>query len=78
MYRKVGFFDIRRRESMKEQIEKIRTEALQAIQETTDAKQLEEVRVKYLGKKSELTNTAKGISSLPKSERPAIGGLVIN
>ena len=61
---------------MKEQIEQIRKNAISEVENATDARQLEEVRVKYAGKKSELTIAARGISTLPKSERPAMGGLI--
>ena len=61
---------------MKEQIEQIRKNGIAEVEEATDAKQLEEVRVKYCGKKSELTIAARGISSLPKKERPIMGGLI--
>ena len=61
---------------MKEQIEQIRKKGIAEVEEATDAKKLEEVRVKYCGKKSELTIAARGISSLPKKERPIMGGLI--
>ena len=40
---------------MQEQIAKIKENALEEIQKVQDAKSLNEVRVKYLGKKGELT-----------------------
>ena len=61
---------------MKEQIEKIRQEALAAIANAEDAKQLDEAKVKYLGKKGELTAVLRGMGALSAEERPIIGSLV--
>ena len=61
---------------MKEQIEKIRQEALTAIANAEDAKQLDEAKVKYLGKKGELTAVLRGMGALSAEERPIIGSLV--
>ena len=61
---------------MKEQIEKIRQEALAAIANAEDAKQLDEAKVKYLGKKGELTAVLRGMGALLAEERPVIGSLV--
>lgn len=61
---------------MKEQIEKIRQEALTAIANAEDAKQLDEAKVKYLGKKGELTAVLRGMGALSAEERPVIGSLV--
>ena len=61
---------------MKEQIEKIRQEALTAIANAEDAKQLDETKVKYLGKKGELTAVLRGMGALSAEERPIIGSLV--
>ncbi|MCD7838659.1 MAG: phenylalanine--tRNA ligase subunit alpha, partial [Clostridiales bacterium] len=58
---------------MKEQLAKIKEEALAAIQETSAAGNLDAVRVKYLGKKGELTAVLKQMGKLPAEERPAIG-----
>lgn len=61
---------------MKEQIEKIREEAILAIEKAEGAKGLDEVRVKYLGKKGELTAVLRGMGALTAEERPVIGSLV--
>ncbi len=61
---------------MKEQIEQIRKNAISEVEKATDLRQLEEIRVKYSGKKSELTVASREISTLPKSERPVMGGLI--
>ncbi|MBQ3090186.1 MAG: phenylalanine--tRNA ligase subunit alpha [Oscillospiraceae bacterium] len=60
---------------MKEQLAKIRVEALAAIQSTDTAASLDAVRVKYLGKKGELTAVLKQTGKLPPEERPVVGQL---
>ena len=61
---------------MKEQIEKIRQSALEEIKNANDEKVLNDARVKYLGKKGELTALLKMMGSLSKEERPVMGSLV--
>ena len=61
---------------MQEQIAMIKQNALNEIANAKDAKQLEEVRVKYLGKKGELTLILRGMGGLSQEERPIIGSLV--
>lgn len=61
---------------MKEQIEKIQTNAKAEISTTVDLTTLNEVRVKYLGKKGELTSVLRGMGALSTEERPVIGELV--
>ena len=61
---------------MKEQIEKIRQSALEEIKNANDEKVLNEARVKYLGKKGELTLILRGMGGLSSEERPVIGSLV--
>lgn len=60
---------------MKEQLAKIRDEALEAIRGTDAAAALDAVRVKYLGKKGELTVLLKQTGKLPPEERPVVGQL---
>ena len=60
---------------MKEQLEKIRLEAKSALERAEDSKTLEELRVRYLGKKGELTAILKQMGSLSAEERPVIGQL---
>ena len=57
--------------SMKENLEQIRSEALAAIH--ADGADLEALRVKYLGKKGELTAVLRGMGQLTPEERPVIG-----
>jgi len=60
---------------MKEQLAKIRAEALSAFEGVKDAAALDELRVKYLGKKGELTSLLKQMGRLSAEERPAMGQL---
>ena len=60
---------------MKEKLEQIRREALEALEQTKAAQDLEALRVKYLGKKGELTAVLKQMGGLSAEERPIIGQL---
>ena len=60
---------------MKEQLEKIRAEALSAMEESGSVEELEALRVRYLGKKGELTAVLKKMGSLTAEERPRMGQL---
>ena len=60
---------------MKEQLEQIRLEAKKALELCEDPKALEELRIRYLGKKGELTAILKQMGSLSAEERPVIGQL---
>jgi phenylalanyl-tRNA synthetase alpha chain len=59
---------------MLEQIEKIRVEATEAIVDASTSAALEELRVRYLGRKAELTQILRGIAQLPPEERGPVGG----
>ncbi|MDE6841101.1 MAG: phenylalanine--tRNA ligase subunit alpha [Oscillospiraceae bacterium] len=60
---------------MKEQLAKIRAEAISAFESVKDAAALDELRVRYLGKKGELTAVLKQMGRLSAEERPAMGQL---
>jgi phenylalanyl-tRNA synthetase alpha chain len=60
---------------MKEQLAKIKEEALAALQAAASAAALDELRVKYLGKKGELTAVLKMMGKLSPEERPIMGQL---
>ncbi len=59
---------------MLERIEEIRAEAGAAIDGAQTSGELEELRVRYLGRKAELTMILRGIAELPPEERGAVGG----
>jgi phenylalanyl-tRNA synthetase alpha chain len=59
---------------MLERIEKIRAEAVAAIGAATSSAELEELRVRHLGRKAELTTILRGIAELAPEERGKVGG----
>jgi phenylalanyl-tRNA synthetase alpha chain len=60
--------------SVVERIEELKLEALSALAEAGATKDLESVRVKYLGRSADLTEIKKSIRDLPQDERKAVGG----
>jgi len=58
---------------MLDQIEEIRSNALRQLEDISDVKELESWRVRYLGKKSELTKVLRSLATLPLEERKAAG-----
>ena len=60
---------------MKELMQNLRETAIRAISETADMETLEALRVKYLGKKGELTAILRQMGSLRAEERPVMGQL---
>ena len=61
---------------MREQLEKIREEALHQIEASEALEKLNEIRVAYLGKKGELTNLLKGMKNVAPEDRPKVGQMV--
>ena len=61
---------------MKEEIAKIKENSIKEMEDCKDLKTLNDVRVKYLGKKGELTLVLRGMGKLSPEERPVIGSLV--
>lgn len=60
---------------MKEQLQKIKESVEGLLSTSTDLESLENIRIKYLGKKGELTAVLKGMGKLTAEERPVIGAL---
>lgn len=58
---------------MKEKLKQIRTAALEQLDAVDSTEKLEQLRVKFLGKKGELTAVLRGMGALSPEERPAIG-----
>ena len=58
-----------------ESLEKLRKQALEEIQKASDEKALEAARIKFLGRKGELTKVLKSIAKLPPELKPVIGRL---
>ena len=60
---------------MKEQLAQIKQQAMEALQQAQTPAQLEELRVRFLGKKGELTAVLKQMGKLSPEERPVMGQL---
>ena len=61
---------------MNEKLQSIREEALKAIEAADVPEKLNDVRVRFLGKKGELTAVLKGMKDVLPQERPKVGQLV--
>ena len=61
---------------MKEQLEKIKEEALKKIEASDALEKLNDIRVSYLGKKGELTSLLKSMKDVSPEERPKVGQMV--
>lgn len=60
---------------MKDQLTSIRDSALGALKDASDIKKLEDVRIKYLGRKGELTKILRSLGEISPEERSIIGKL---
>ncbi len=58
---------------MKEKLDALRAGALGELEAVNSARELEDFRVKYLGKKSAFTELLRSLGSVPAEERPAMG-----
>jgi len=58
---------------MTKQLEELRQNALQELGSINNIKELEAWRVRYLGKKSELTRVLRSLATLPPDERKTVG-----
>ena len=61
---------------MKEKLAALRAQALEELGRSKTPKDLEEFRVRFMGKKGSLTEILRGMGSLPAEERPKMGQLV--
>ena len=61
---------------MKEKLKAIQEKAMAAFQEAKEMKDIDDLKVKYLGKKGELTAVLKGMKDVAPEERPKVGQLV--
>lgn len=61
---------------MREQLEKIKAEALAKIEASDALEKLNDIRVAYLGKKGELTSVLKSMKDVAPEERPKVGQMV--
>ena len=60
---------------MKEKLLGIKDESMKLLNEVNTIKEIDELKVKYLGKKGELTQILKGMKDLSNEERPVMGAL---
>ncbi len=60
---------------MKEQLTGIKAQAENELDKVQTIQEIENLRVKYLGKKGELTGVLRGMGALSAEERPVIGQL---
>lgn len=60
---------------MKDELKSIRDEALEELKTVESLDELEQLRVKYFGRKGKLTSLLKGMGKLPPEERPIVGKL---
>ena len=58
---------------MIDRIEQLEQEARTAVDAAADTDALEDVRIRYLGRKAELPNLLRGVAQLPPEERGAVG-----
>ncbi len=61
---------------METQVNEIKLNALDEIEKASNLRELEDVRVKYLGKKGQLTAILKTMGSLAPEDRPKLGSIV--
>ncbi len=61
---------------MKEQLEALRQKALAELEALSSMKDVENFRIRMLGKKGELTGLLRGMGALPAEERPIVGQMV--
>ncbi len=60
---------------MQEELKKIEAEALYELKAVTNSVDLEELRIKYFGRKGLLSTVMRGMGKLSEAERPIIGKL---
>ena len=58
---------------MREKLEVIKSSALEELKKVSTKVEVESIRVKYLGKKGELTQILRGMGKLTPEERPVVG-----
>ena len=61
---------------MQERLAELEKEALQKVEAAADLKELNDIRVAYLGKKGPITEVLRGMGKLSAEERPKMGALV--
>ena len=57
---------------MKEELQALKEQALAELATVASVDALKDLRVKYLGKKGQMTDILRGMGSLPAEERPKV------
>jgi len=60
---------------LREKLERIANEAREYLKNVSNTQELNDIKIKYLGKKSELSIALKEMANLSKEERPVIGAI---
>ncbi|WP_257346501.1 phenylalanine--tRNA ligase subunit alpha [Pseudalkalibacillus decolorationis] len=60
---------------MQDRLITLQTEAIEKIEHASSLKELQDIRVQYLGKKGPITEVLRGMGQLPADERPKMGQL---
>lgn len=60
---------------MQERLKELQQEALQKVDQSSSLKELNDIRVAYLGKKGPITEVLRGMGKLSAEERPIMGAL---
>ena len=71
----ISFF-IRRLKDMKDKLETLAKEFHARLMQVVNEKTMQELKVDFLGKKSEFSSLLKALGSLPPEQRPVIGELI--
>lgn len=61
---------------MEEQLQALRQEAITEVNQAGDKEKLNDLRVKYLGKKGSITGVLRGLGTMSADDRPRIGQIV--
>lgn len=61
---------------MEERLKELKKEALKKVEQSSILKELNDIRVAYLGKKGPITEILRGMGKLTAEERPKMGALV--
>ena len=58
---------------LREKLEELRQQGTQEINDSSNLKSINQIRVKFLGKKGPITNVLRGMKDLSAEERPQVG-----
>ena len=61
--------------TLKEQLQAIQQKAIERLEQAKETQVVEDIRIKYLGKKGDVTQVLKGMKDLSPEERPIVGKL---